>query len=47
MTGVWGYISCVGYTAVTLQWVVFGKVSGSIQFGVSIPFGYIVWLQGE
>ncbi len=47
MTEVWGYISRVGYNAVTPQWVVFGKVSGSIQFGVSILFGYTVWLQEE
>ena len=32
-----------GYTAV----VVFGRSSGSIQFGVSILLQYTVWLRGE
>lgn len=45
MTDVWGFVYCLGYTAVTLQWGVFGKVSGSIQFGVvycySIRCGYM------
>ena len=44
MTDVWGFVSCGGYTVVTLQWVVYGESFVSIQFGVvycsSIQCGY-------
>ena len=47
VTEVWGLVSCVGYTVVTLQWVVFGASSVDIQFGSVYCSGIQCKVQGE
>ena len=44
MIDVWGFVSCLGYTAVTLQLIEFWVRFVSIQFWASILCGYTVWV---
>ena len=46
MTDVWDFVSCVGYTVVTLQWVVSGESFVSIQFGVVYCSSILCEVQG-
>ena len=44
MIDVWGFVPCVGYTAVTLHLVEFWVGFVSIQFWASILCVYTVWV---